>query len=73
MFNMEPKPLKTFRTEFSIYEQSSSTTYVPSPDRYVGLLLFILLICRIFFHVYDVYFRIVCFGEVIVLLSQQYF
>ncbi|XP_065222471.1 microtubule-actin cross-linking factor 1 isoform X5 [Planococcus citri] len=33
VFNMEPKPLKTFRTEFSIYEQSSSTTYIPSPDR----------------------------------------
>lgn len=39
---MEPKPLKTFRTEFSIYEQSATTTYISSPDRYVFVLIILL-------------------------------
>lgn len=38
---MEPKPLRTFRTEFSIYEQqSTSTTFISSADRYVCFCLF---------------------------------
>ncbi len=37
---MEPKPLKTFRTEFSIYEPPSSVATVPTPERYVTLIIF---------------------------------
>lgn len=35
---MEPKPLKTFRTEFSIYEQQSSTSDAPL-ERYARFFL----------------------------------
>lgn len=32
---MEPKPLKTFRTEFSIYEQSDGSISISSTKRLV--------------------------------------